>query len=156
MIQMKALVDNREKREMIKPSHVYSASFDMSDLSEKILRLQRELEERCHRDERTIVELSKHNRELQDELETLQSFDRKTSASSSFTYHLKNRTLSAQPRISFRSLLPNVRESFSRHNSGNPGILFTLRRTTPNVDHDVMAMANQIKEQRSGSSTYAS
>merc|ERR550525_201717 len=45
MFQMKALVDNREKREMIKPSHVYSASFDMSDMSEKILRLQRELDE---------------------------------------------------------------------------------------------------------------
>ena len=36
------------------------------------------------------------------------------------------------------------------------GILLTLRRNTPYVDYDENALRNEMKEQRSGSDSYAS
>jgi len=145
---MKTLVDNKEQRGGIKPNHVNTPSFDISDLSEKIERLQRELEERMQRDERTILELIKNNREMEEEIATLRTLDQKRSGSTTNVFHLKNRTLSAQPRFSIRSLFANM----SRHNSG---IIFLNRNSNTVFDIDENEIPDQLKVDRSGSSYFS-
>merc|ERR1712048_452049 len=70
--RIKTFLHSQERGNVNELNHVYTDSFEIADLSEKIERLQHELEERCRRDEKQIALLNMKNLELEEQIAIMQ------------------------------------------------------------------------------------